>query len=298
MKLKLPLLTALLGLSLLGSAASAKLQVMTTFTVLDDITKNIAGKYADVQSLTAIGAEIHEYQPTARDLVRLNRSDLIITNGLGLEKWFQRFYEKASKRIPTVDASVGVTPIYITSGPYKGKPNPHGWMSIKNAYIYIDNITKALQQHDPKNAAHYADNAKAYVVKIKKMENDVNEFLSKNNLKGDYLFTSESAFSYIARDIGLEYNSIFPVNAEEVGTPQQIARAVNIVRDNNVKVVFSGSTMDIKPMNVVIKETGAKFGGYLYVDTLTDKSGPVPTYLDMLSKTVYTIVDGYNKYGR
>ncbi|RIY37926.1 metal ABC transporter solute-binding protein, Zn/Mn family [Psittacicella gerlachiana] len=294
MKTKIAFIFVAVLSALTFTSNALALRVVTTFTVLADITKNIAGSYAQVESLTPIGAEIHEYEPTSRDLVALNRSDLIITNGLGVEKWFERFYQRA-KKIPVVVASEGVEPSLINEGPYAGKPNPHGWMSLTNAYIYVQNITAALVKYDPANKAGYEANAKAYIEKLNKMENDVRTFISKNNLSGVYLITSESAFSYLARDIGLRYDSIWPVNAEDVGTPAQITRIINLVRDNGIKVVFSGSTMDIKPMQVIMKETGAQFGGYLYVDTLTDVDGPVPTYLDMLQKTVYTIVDGYNK---
>ncbi|RIY32735.1 metal ABC transporter substrate-binding protein [Psittacicella melopsittaci] len=294
MKIKFAYILLALFTAFTFSTQALALRVVTTFTVLADITKNIAGDYAQVESLTPIGAEIHEYEPTSRDLVRLNRSDLIITNGLGLEKWFARFYQRA-KDIPVVVASEGVQPSLINDGPYAGLPNPHGWMSLTNAYIYVENIKNALIKYDPANKAGYEANAAAYIAKLNKMESDVRTFVQQNNLEGVYLITSESAFSYLARDIGFKYDSIWPVNAEDVGTPAQITRIINLVRDNNIKVVFSGSTMDLKPMQVVMKETGAQFGGYIYVDTLTDVDGPVPTYLDMLQKTVYTIVDGYNK---
>lgn len=294
--MKKPILTALLlAFATVGMANADKLRIMTTFTVLEDITKNIAGNLADVKSLTEIGAEIHDYEPTAKDLVKLNNSDLIISNGLNLERWFQRFYSKSSKKIPTVVASQGVVEDLITSGPYKGTPNPHGWMSLKNAYIYIDNIENALAKYDPENAAAYHANAKAYREKIAKMESDINKFLQESQLTSQYLITSESAFSYLARDINLKYASIWPVNTEEEGTPKQISDMVNLIKANNIKVVFSGSTMNIKPMQVIMKETGAVFGGYLYVDTLSDKDGPVPTYLDMLSKSIYQIIDGFKK---
>ncbi|MFC6276734.1 metal ABC transporter solute-binding protein, Zn/Mn family [Psittacicella hinzii] len=291
--LSLALLLALL--SWLPSSALANLRVVTTFTVLADIAKNVAGEYAKVESLTPIGAEIHEYEPTSRDLARMNRSDLIITNGLGLEKWFERFYAKAAKQIPVVVASTGVEPSLITQGPYAGKPNPHGWMSLNNAYLYVNNIKEALIKYDPANKEGYEKNAAAYLEKLKAVEAKVKNFISKHSLEHVYLITSESAFSYLARDLNFKYDSIWPVNAEDVGTPTQITRIINLVKKEKIKVVFSGSTMDRKPMDVVMQETGAIWGGYLYVDTLTDAKGPVPTYLDMLQQTVYTIVDGYSK---
>lgn len=293
-KIKFSLLLSLLGWTIFfAPAALAQLKVVTTFTVLADITKNIAGDYAKVESLTPIGAEIHEYEPTSRDLVRLNRADLIITNGLGLEKWFQRFYAKAAKNIPTVEATTGVVPSLITSGPYEGKPNPHAWMSLSYATLYVENIKNALIKYDPANAQGYETNAQAYLAKLNAVKQEVETFIKENKLQGVYLITSESAFSYLAQDLGLKYDSIWPINAEDVGTPTQITRIIKLVKDNNIQVVFSGSTMDRKPMDVVMAETGAKWGGYLYVDTLTDAKGAVPTYLDMLEKTAQTIVAGY-----
>lgn len=292
---KISSLALLVGSITFIPQAQAKLKVMTTFVVLQDMVQNVAGDYAEVQSLTGRGAEIHDFEPTSRDLVKLNNVDVIITNGLNLEVWFQRFYDRATQRIPTFVASQGVVRSLITSGPYKGKANPHGWMSIKNAYIYVSNIAKALCTVDQAHCTKYQENAQKYTAQISKIDTRVTNFLRANQLVGKYLITSESAFSYLARDIGLRYDSIWPVNSDEAGTPKQLVRIIDIIRKENIKVVFSGSTMDIKPMEVVMRDTDAVFGGYLYVDTLTEPEGRVPTYLAMLERTVYAIVDGYQK---
>lgn len=286
---------ALVASSAFFSSAYAKLQVVTSFTILEDITKNIAGDYADVVSLTPVGAEIHDYEPTPRDLIRLTKSDLIITNGMDLERWFSRFYARAAKKVAVVEATQGLTPDLIPSGPYQGKPNPHTWMSLSNAKVYVQNITNALVSADPENKDHYLANAQAYQAKLDGVIKKAYQFIEDYKVAGKYLITSESAFSYLAKDLKLNYDSIWPINAEDSGSPAQIKRIVEVVRNNNVKVVFSGSTMDPKPMQTVAKETGAVFGGYLYVDTLSPADGPVPTYLDMLEKTVESVINGFKK---
>ena len=275
-------------------AVEAKFKVVTTFTVIQDIAQNVAGDAAEVQSITKPGAEIHDYQPTPQDIAQAQSADLIIWNGLNLERWFERFFQNM-KIVPAVVATDGITPVSIYEGEYSGKPNPHAWMSTSNALIYIENIKNAFIKYDPQNAKTYEENATRYAEKIKQLDKPLREKLAQVPENKRWLVTSEGAFGYLTKDYGFKEVYLWPINAEQQGTPKQVRKVIDAVRKNNIPVVFSESTISPKPMKQVAKETGAKYGGVLYVDSLSNKDGPVPTYVDLLNVTVSTIVKGFEK---
>jgi manganese/iron transport system substrate-binding protein len=267
-------------------------RVVTTFTVIQDIAQNVAGTAAIVESITKPGAEIHGYEPTPLDIVRAQSADLVLWNGMNLERWFEKFFENV-KGVPSAVVTDGIEPMGIAEGPYTGKPNPHAWMSPTNALIYVENIRKALAKSDPDNAEIYSKNAEAYAAKIKAIDAPLRERLSAIPDQKRWLVTSEGAFSYLARDYGLKELYLWPINADEQGTPQQVRRVIDTVRKEQIPVVFSESTISDKAAKQVAKETGARYGGVLYVDSLSAEGGPVPSYLNLLEVTVQTIAEGF-----
>lgn len=266
--------------------------VVTTFTVIADMAQNVAGDDATVLSITKPGAEIHDYEPTPQDLVKAQQADLVLWNGLNLERWFERFFANV-KDVPSVVVTEGVEPMSIHGGEYDGKPNPHAWMSVSNAKIYVKNIEAALAKHDPAHAEHYHKNAAAYLAKLEAMDAKLKEEVAKIPPEQRWLVSSEGAFSYLARDLGFKEAYLWPINAEQQGTPQQVSALIETVRANKIPVVFSESTISDKPAKQVAKESGAKYGGVLYVDSLSAADGPVPTYLDLLKVTTDTVINGF-----
>lgn len=273
------------------ASAEQKLRVVTTFTVIADMASNVAGDRAIVQSITKPDAEIHNYQPTPGDIMRAQDAKLILLNGLNLEQWFDRFFRNLNQT-KSVVISEGVVPMSIGEGAYEGKPNPHAWMSPSAALIYVENIRKAFAEADPSNAAAYAENAKAYSDKIKALVEPIREELAAIPEERRWLVTSEGAFSYLARDFGLHEAYLWPINADSQGTPLQVRKVIDLVRQHHIPAVFSESTVSPAPAEQVARETGARYGGVLYVDSLSDPDGPVPTYLDLLRVTTNTIVEG------
>ncbi|WP_430624017.1 metal ABC transporter substrate-binding protein [Pantoea agglomerans] len=282
------LLTTLMATS---SYAAEKFKVVTTFTVIADMVKNVAGDAAEVTSITKPGAEIHEYQPTPGDIKRAQGAQLIMANGLNLERWFERFYQHLDE-VPEVIVSAGVKPIGIGEGPYNGKPNPHAWMSPDNALIYVDNIRDALVKYDPAHAETYRQNAAAYKQKITAALDPLRQQIADIPEDKRWMVTSEGAFSYLARDLGMKELYLWPVNADQQGTPQQVRKVIDQVKKNAIPAVFSESTVSDKPARQVARETGAHYGGVLYVDSLSNAQGPVPTYLDLLRVTTETLAQG------
>ena len=272
-------------------AAQDRLKAVTTFTIIADMAQNVAGDAADVVSITKPGAEIHNYQPTPGDLIAAQDADLILWNGLNLEQWFEQFLANLGD-VPSVVVTEGIEPMGIGEGPYAGKPNPHAWMSPSDALIYVENIRKAFVAADPANEATYNANAAAYSAKITATVEPIRAALAAIPEERRWLATSEGAFSYLARDFGLKELYLWPINADQQGTPQQVRHVIDEVRANNVPAIFSESTISPKPAEQVARETGIVYGGVLYVDSLSEPDGPVPTYLDLLSVTTSTIVQG------
>ena len=287
-------LISVLALSLGSSLAYAKFKVVTTFTIIQDMAQNIAGDAATVESITKPGAEIHDYEPTPKDIVKAQSADLVLWNGLNLERWFEKFFQNVKDK-PAVVVTEGIEPMSIHEGPYTGNPNPHAWMSPSNALIYIENIKNALVKYDPQNKETYEKNAALYAQKIKALDKPLREKLAQVPEAQRWLVTSEGAFSYLTRDYGFKEAYLWPINAEQQGTPQQVRKVIETVKANKIPVVFSESTISPKPAKQVAKESGAKYGGVLYVDSLSNKNGPVPTYVDLLNTTVSTIVKGFEK---
>ena len=263
--------------------------VLTTFTVLADMARNVAGDHLRVESITKVGAEIHGYEPTPGDLRTAEQAELILDNGLGLEAWFEKFVE----RVPAPHAVVsdGVEPVFIRGDAYAGKTNPHAWMSPAVAETYVDNIASAFARLDPNNAGSYRSNADEYKARITAVGAGLKADLDRLPANQRALVSCEGAFSYLARDFDLQEAYLWPVNAEQEGTPKQVVAAIDFVKQNDVPAVFCESTVSDKAQRQVAEDTGARFGGTLFVDSLSDVNGPVPTYLDLLTYDARTIAD-------
>jgi manganese/iron transport system substrate-binding protein len=275
-------------------ASEDKFKAVTTFTVIADMARNVAGDAAIVESVTKAGAEIHGYQPTPRDIIRAQDADLIFWNGLNLELWFEQFFSNLSE-VPSVTLTDGVDPMSISGGEYDGKPNPHAWMSTTSAMIYVDNIRAAFVQYDPENAAIYTANAEAYKKEIVKATKSLAEGILSVPEAQRWLVSCEGAFSYLARDFGMQELYLWPINADQQGTPQQVRKVIDGVRANDIPAVFCESTVSQSPAKQVARETDAEYGGVLYVDSLTEVDGAVPTYIDLLRVTIETLATGLTK---
>lgn len=293
-----PLLASLLALSLSAcgisggedaEAGAERPVVLTTFTVLADIAENVAGDNLRVESITKVGAEIHGYEPTPGDIRKASAADLILDNGMNLEAWFAQFVEDLD--VPHVVVSEGVEAIDISEDAYAGLPNPHAWMSPLNVQIYVDNMVEAFSELDPANAGDYEANGEAYKAELQTVQDELVDELSVLPQSQRALVTCEGAFSYLARDAGLTEKYIWAVNAEQQATPQQIASAIDFVRENDVPAVFCESTVSNASMQQVVEATEASFGGTLYVDSLSEADGPVPTYLALIRHDASTIID-------
>lgn len=265
--------------------------VLTTFTVLADMAQVVAGPDVRVESVTGVGMEIHGYEPTPDDLRRAAGADLLLANGLGLEAWLEALV--APLDLPTVVLTddVAALPIRADRGDAPHS-NPHAWMSPALGQVYVRTIAEALGELDPAHAEDFTARADAYVAQIQEIEGELAARLRALPQEQRVLVTCEGAFSYLARDAGLDEVYLWPVNAERQGTPRQVAHVIRTVRERGVPAVFCESTVSASAQEQVARETGARFGGVLYVDSLSTPDGPVPTYLDLLRHDVDVIVEG------
>lgn len=263
--------------------------VLTTFTVLADMARQVGGDTVRVESITKVGAEIHGYEPTPSDLTRAQDADLILNNGLGLEKWFEQFTQGLDA--PTVTLSDGIIPISIRVGDYEGSPNPHAWMSPLAGETYVANIAAALTTLAPGAAAEIARNAAEYSEELSSLSEELVAVVATIPESERMLVSCEGAFSYLARDVGLDEGYLWAVNQESQGTPRQVVELIETVKARNVPSVFCESTVSNAAQQVVADESGARLGGTLYVDSLSE-GDPVPSYLELLRFDIRTIVDG------
>jgi manganese transport system substrate-binding protein len=266
-----------------------ELVVVTTFTIMADMARNVTGDRARVESITQPGAEIHGYEPTASDVIRASDADIVLHNGMGLEAWFDDFIAQIDA--PQVVLTDAISPLFI-AGSADAAPNPHAWMSPDNGALYVRAIQDALTDADPDGADIYAANADAYIAQIAAVGKDLTAALDTIPAERRVLITCEGAFSYLAAEAGLDEVYLWPVNAESQSTAQSVRAAIETVREREVPAVFCESTVSQAGMDQVAKESGATFAGVLYVDSLSAADGPVPSYLDLLEINAQTIVDG------
>jgi manganese transport system substrate-binding protein len=265
--------------------------VLTTFTILADMARQVAGERLRVESITKLGAEIHGYEPTPSDLRRASGARLVLENGFGLERWAQRFYASLGS-VPHVTLTAGITPLPIASDAYRGKPNPHAWMSPSLAKVYVENIRRALTRLDPAGAETYRRNAERYDAQLDALHRELQASLSQIPPRQRVLATCEGAFSYLARDYGLTEAYLWPVNAESQVTPQRMANLIALVKERQVPAVFCESTVSAEPQKQVARESGARFGGVFYVDSLSLPDGPAPNLLELQRRNVKVLRAG------
>lgn len=254
--------------------------VATTFTILADMARRVGGDRVRVESVTTPGADVHQYEPSVDDLKRVEGADLVVSNGLGMDDWLLRFLDGADAR--HVVGSESVDPLPVRSGNYTGRPNPHAWMSPREGIGYVRTIADALTEVDPGGTEEYLARAEDYAADLEDMATRAEAAVAAVPEERRVLATCEGAFSYLARDLGLEELYLWPVNSESQGLPRQVTSLIDEVRAREIPALFCESTVSDAAMEQVAQETGSRVAGVLYVDSLSAPSGPVPTYLDLL----------------
>ncbi len=249
-------------ISTVPSESDDKIVVLSTFTIIADMVSEVGGDKIKSVSLTRPGAEIHGYQVTPSDLIRASEATIIFENGMNLELWTEKL-RASIPDVPVVQVSKGVEIQYITEDAYAGKPNPHAWMSPQQGLIYVENIRRELTNIMPEQAEYFAERAKAYSDKIKAVDERLATELAMLSEDNRVLVTCEGAFTYLTKDYNLEEEYLWAINSESQGSPQQVAKIIEVVKEKEIKAVFCESTVEPRLQTEVANATGAELGGIL-----------------------------------
>ena len=271
---------------------SNKKLLLVSFTVLEDIVKNIVGEEFNVKSITKPGMEVHGYQTTPSDLIKGSRAEVFIDNGFGFELWAEKFV--SNLKVKRITMANNLKPLFIGEDAYKGKPNPHAWISPKRGIIYVDTLSRALSELKPESKTVFKKNAEIYKNKLLEIDEDFSLFLNTLKKNQKYLVSCEGAFTYLTNDYGLKEAYLWPVNAESQITPKRMAKVINLVKTNDIPAVFCESTVSSESQLAVARETGAKFGGNFFVDSLSEKNGPASSYIDLLNHNLNLIKQAFS----
>jgi zinc/manganese transport system substrate-binding protein len=268
--------------------AQDKLKVIATFSILGDLVKNVGGERVEVVSLVGPNGDAHVYSPTPADAKKLADAKLVFINGLGLEGWLSRLIKASGTKAPTMVASTGIKPLKMEDEHKPGHmvTDPHAWQSIANAKVYVANIRDGLSKVDPAGKATYETNATAYLAKLGELEKEVKAAIDKIPADHRRIITTHDAFGYFGAAYGMEFISPEGVSTESEASAKDVAKIIKQIKKQKIPAVFLENVSDPRLMEQIAKESGAKIGGTLYSDALSDEKGPAATYIDMMHNNV------------
>jgi zinc/manganese transport system substrate-binding protein len=282
-------LGATLALLLQAPLAQAQqpLKVVATFSILGDLVRNVGGDRVSVTNLVGPGGDAHVYAPTPADAKTVSDAKLVVTNGLGFEGWMARLTKAAGGKATVVVATKGIAPRKSAeAGHDHGNTDPHAWQSVANAKVYVANIRDALVAADPAGADSYRANATAYTARLDALEREVREAVAKLPADRRKIITTHDAFGYFAAAYGVAFVAPRGVSTESEVTAKDVATIIRQVRAEKIPAVFIENVTDPRLMQRIAAETGAKLGGTLYSDALTDEKGSAPTYIDLIRHNI------------
>jgi zinc/manganese transport system substrate-binding protein len=281
----------LLALSLSAHAQEAqpKLPVVASFSILGDLVKNVGGERVAVATLVGPNGDAHVYSPSPADAKTLSQAKLVFTNGLGFEGWIGRLVKSSNTRAPNVVVSKGVKPRKSADAHDHGGGDPHAWQSVANVKLYVANIRDALAAADPAGRDAYAANAAAYLERLDALDREVRAAVARIAPERRRIITTHDAFGYFQDAYGLAFVAPQGVSTDAEASARDLARIIQQVRKQKIPAVFLENVSDPRLLQRIAEETGAKIGGTLYSDALTDEKGPAPTYIDLIRHNIRTL---------
>jgi zinc/manganese transport system substrate-binding protein len=275
----------LIGLVLVGAIlparAQGRLEVVASFSILADLVRSVGGERVNVTTLVGRDGDVHVYTPAPADAKKVADAKLVLINGLGLEGWLPRLVQSAGSKAVIVTASQGVIPRKLGSG-----ADPHAWQSVANAKIYVTNIRDALVAADPAGTEVYRANAENYLAKLDALEREVRAAIAEIPQERRKVISTHDAFGYFAASYGIEFIAPQGVSTESEASARDIARIITQIRAAGIPAVFLENISDSRLMRRISGETGARVGGTLYSDSLTDEKGDAPTYIEMVRHNI------------
>jgi manganese transport system substrate-binding protein len=303
------LAASLLSLSLLTacssgkstSADNGKIQVVTTYSIVYDIVKNVGGDLVEIHSLAPIGSNPHEYDPLPEDVQKTTDADAVFYNGLNLEagnSWFNKLMETAGKDgedAPVFLMSKGVEAMHLTTKGKESEEDPHAWLDIRNGIKYAENARDGLIKADPDNKEAYEKNAEEYIAKLQELHDEAVTQFKEIPETERVLVTSEGAFKYFSEAYGFQAEYIWEINQENQGTPEQITRIVDIINEKGITGLFLETSIDARSMEAVSDETNVPIMGKVFTDSLAKPGEDGDTYISMMEWNIKTIKEGLTK---
>jgi zinc/manganese transport system substrate-binding protein len=262
--------------------------LIATFSILADLVRNVGGDRVDVSTLVGPNGNAHVYEPSPSDARKLADARLVFVNGLGFEGWLDRLVKASATTAPVIVASNGIKPIErgvdreAAHEHDHGRADPHAWQSVANAKIYVANIRDALVALDTAGKAAYEANADAYLGKLDALDKEVRDVIARIPADRRRVITSHNAFGYFESAYGIKFTAPQGVSTESEVSAKDVAAIITEIRRDKAAAVFLENVTDPRLMRQIASETGAKVGGVLYSDALTDASGDAPTYIDLI----------------
>jgi zinc/manganese transport system substrate-binding protein len=265
--------------------AQTKLPVVATISILGDFVKNVGGDRVDVATLVGPNSDAHVYTPTPADAKKVAAAKVVFVNGFGLEGWMTRLIKASGTKAPTVTATKGVKSRKMEEEGHQ-VTDPHAWQDVANAKIYVVNIRDGLAAADPTGKSIYEANATAYLAKLDELEKEVKAAIGRIPADHRRIITTHDAFGYFGAAYGMEFISPEGVSTETEASAKDVAKIINQIKKQKIPAVFMENISDPRMMQQIAKESGAKIGGTLFSDALSDEKGPAPTYIDMMHNNI------------
>lgn len=268
-----------------AALAQQRLLAVATFSILGDFVKNVGNDRVESATLVGSNGDAHVYEPTPADARRLSAAKVVFVNGLGFEGWMTRLITASGSKAPIIIATKGITPRDMLS---KGQivPDPHAWQSVANARIYVANIRDGLKEVEPAGAAIYDTNAKSYLAKLDTLEKEVKDAIAKIPVDRRKIITTHDAFGYFGDAYGVEFIAPEGLSTESEPSASGVAKIITQIRTQKVPAVFLENVTDPRLIQRIAEESGAKIGGELYSDALSEPSGPAGNYIALMRNNV------------
>jgi len=265
--------------------SKAKLKVIASFSILGDFVRNVGGDRVEVATLVGPNGNAHVYAPSPGDAKKVAEAKLVFVNGMGYEGWLDRLVKASGTKAPIIVATKGIKP--RAGGDHDhGRADPHAWQSVANAKIYVGNIRDALIAIDPAGKDAYQANAAAYVAKLDALEREVRDTVAKIPADRRRLITSHDAFGYFEAAYGIDFIAPQGVSTEAEASAKDVAAIIAQIKKQKISAVFLENVTDPRLVRQIAHETGAKIGGTLYSDALTDDKGEAPSYIELIRHNV------------
>jgi zinc/manganese transport system substrate-binding protein len=287
------MLATVLSAVMTGTSALAqeRIKIIATFSILADLAKSAGGDRVDVDALVGPNGDAHVYAPAPADAKKVADAKVVIANGLGFEGWIARLVKASGTKAPIVIASKGVKARKAEGGHDHGHggSDPHAWQSVGNVKTYVTNIRDALAAADPGGKANYEANASAYLAKLDALDQDIRNAVAKIPAERRRIITTHDAFGYFKDAYGIAFIAPQGVSTESEASAKDVAKIINQIKKQKIPAIFVENVSDPRLLKRISEETGAKIGGTLYSDALTDDKGPAPSYIEMMRHNVETL---------